>query len=174
MRVTPALLLVAACGGSSTPKTPQDLARERSEAQRKQLESERPKNPIELRQRIAFRPPERCGQGPYRIETPALGAKYAEELRVYACGLHDIAGNYRYSVHPANKPARTVTESAFGFGDRDNTACKVDRASSTQVAGVTVDATGQDTTAQDTEATRTTGTAGAKPGKTSKTSKASK
>jgi hypothetical protein len=135
VRVTTVLLVLAACGGSSGPKSPQDAAREAAAAQRKQLESERPERPMELRQRIAFRPPERCGQGPYRIETPALAARYAEELRVYACGLHDIAGNYRYAVHREGKPPRTTSEAAFGWGDRDNAACKANRGSSTQLGG---------------------------------------
>jgi hypothetical protein len=127
VRLPSLIVIVAACGGSARTKTPQDLEREAADARRKQLEAERPAKPTELKGSKAFRPTERCGQGPYRIEMPALSNHFAEEFRVYACGIHDIAGNYRYSVHEAGKAPRTVTESAFGWGDRDNGACKVNR-----------------------------------------------
>ncbi len=126
MRIPPVVLIVVACGGSSGK--PQDPAKAAADARRKQLESEKPRKPFEVRERHAFRPPERCGQGPYRIELPSLRAKFGEELRVYACGAHDVAGNYRYSVQEDGKQPRVVTEAAFGWGDRDNAGCKADRA----------------------------------------------
>lgn len=132
VRIAPALLFLVACGSSS--RKTEDPARAAARAERQRLEKERPPKPFELRQTAAYRPAERCGQGPYRLEMPSLRAKFGEELRVYACGLHDIAGNYRYTVIEDDEPARIGDESAFGHGDRDNAACKVNRTATASTA----------------------------------------
>lgn len=83
----------------------------------------KPASPYEVRDRGVFKPTERCGQGPYRLETDSLRAKFGERLVVYACGNHSISGNYRMTTK-REKRKDDVDESAFGF-DRDNAACKV-------------------------------------------------
>ncbi|NVB77503.1 MAG: BcpO-related WXXGXW repeat protein [Kofleriaceae bacterium] len=122
-----ALLLVAACGGSSSkakPKDPRDAELEAAAAKREALLAEQPKSPYETREKTAYRPDERCGQGPYRIETDSLRAHYGEEIEVYACGDHSISGNYRLDVQ---RKTSDTSERAFGWS-RDNEACKGNRA----------------------------------------------
>jgi len=109
------------CGGSKHARNPHD-------AQRDQLEASRPKAPLEVRERTAFEPAgERCGQGPFRLETDALRAPYAEQVLVYACGAHEISGNYRLAVEGRGNRSSSTDTSAFGFDRRDNAACKSTR-----------------------------------------------
>jgi WXXGXW repeat (2 copies) len=130
VRILPAaLILLVGCGGSSRK------ARNAADARRKELEDSRPTAPYETRERVAYSPGERCGQGPYRIEMGSLRAKYGEQIIIYACGQHEIAGNYRITVEYADKRLSTDTsESAFGWGRTDNAACKANRATDVVVA----------------------------------------
>ena len=118
----PAALLAAACSGSSRPdaEAPEAAApREMSAAEK--LWAEKPAEPYERQVRRGFRAAERCGQGPYRVETDALSSRYGEKLTVYACGPRQIAGDYRFAVH---RPGHEVDEAARSFGDRrENEAC---------------------------------------------------
>src|SRR4051812_1800050 len=100
VRTWPAILLLLGCssGPSKHPKDPQHAEREAAQARRKELDASKPKRPYETRERIAYRPGDRCGQGPYRLETDSLRARYAEQIVVYACGPHEISGNYRLTV----------------------------------------------------------------------------
>ncbi len=126
MRYVPlAVLVCCACGSSSKPAAdPRDAEREAAAARRKELDDARPIPPYETREKIAFRPNERCGQGPYRLETDSLRAHYGEEIIVYACGDHAIRGNYRFDVQ---RSSPYTTERAFGWVS-DNEACKGNRA----------------------------------------------
>lgn len=85
----------------------------------------KPASPYELRETRVFQPTERCGQGPYRIETESIRAKYGERLYVYACGKHAISGNYRLVTARKGEATRT-SESKFGFWSQgvENAACK--------------------------------------------------
>lgn len=127
------LVLLAACGGSGSKhtETPRDPAREKSDAERAKLEAERPKKPYETRERVAFRPSDRCGQGPYRMDTYSMRAKYGEQIVVYACGPHRIGGNYRLTTERKDRKPE-VDESAFGYDHPDNEACKASRASTVE------------------------------------------
>lgn len=124
MRVALILFLVVGCGSSAKKQAadPQQAERDAADARRKELEAMKPPSPYELRERKAYRPTERCGQGPYRLETDSLRAKYGERLVVVACGKHAISGNYRLTTTRKARPADT-REAAFGF-HRDNEACK--------------------------------------------------
>lgn len=134
MRITPALLLIVlGCSGGKHPKDPHKAERDAARKQREALEAERPKRPYETRERIAFRPGDRCGQGPYRIETESLRAKYGEQVVVYACGLHHISGNYRFTVERKGRDSKPEDQ-AFGFAGRENEACKANRAQAAQTA----------------------------------------
>ena len=128
MQIRLALLLLLGCshGASKAPKDPHQAEREAAEAQRKELEAARPKRPFETRERLAYRASDRCGQGPYRIETDSLRARYGEQIVVYACGPHEISGSYRLSVARKGRAAES-SDHAFGFG-RGNEACKASRA----------------------------------------------
>jgi len=116
------------CGGSSSKKDttvvdPAAVARDAAILERKQkLEAMKPASPYEVRENEVYRPSGRCGQGPYRLETESLRAKYSERMVVYACGKHAISGNYSLTTtRPKQPDARD--EAAFGFS-RDNAACK--------------------------------------------------
>lgn len=126
--IAPVLVLVLlGCSGSpKKPKDPQDAQREAAAAERKKLDAERPQRPFETRERLAYRPVDRCGQGPYRIELESLRASYGEQVVVYACGPREISGSYRFTVQRKAQVA-DASDSAFGFG-RDNEACKAGRA----------------------------------------------
>lgn len=96
----------AACGGSSAkpqaepkPKpTAEELERQRIFDERQALEREKPESPLELRKRQAFRVPERCGQGPYRMKVSALESRFSERYVVYLCGPRHVAGAYRSEI----------------------------------------------------------------------------
>ncbi len=123
MRSGVVLLLVVGCGSSANkPADPKDAEREARAARDKEIEALKPPSPYEQRDRTVYRPSDRCGQGPYRIESEALRAKYGERTVVYACGKHEISGNYALTT-TRDKQAPYSSESAFGFG-RNNTACK--------------------------------------------------
>lgn len=136
MRISSTLVVLAVgCGGGS-PKpaqNPHDSERDAAAARWSQLDAEKPKSPLETRDRVGFRPAERCGQGPYRLETDSLRAHYGEQVIVYACGAHEISGNYRLTVETKGQASR-ASDSAFGFG-RDNEACKGNRAAIVQSGG---------------------------------------
>lgn len=53
-----------------------------------------------------------CGQGPYRIEVPALGEKYAEQIEVSICAPRSLEGDYRFT-HGTEHELRH-------FGSRNN------------------------------------------------------
>lgn len=118
-------LLAAACGGSSGNRgstTPRDAEAEAADRRRAEIARMKPAEPFERREQLVFAPADRCGQGPYRIETAALEAKYGERILVYACGKHRISGNYRLTT--TRKSGRVDTDdSKFGFSEPDNAAC---------------------------------------------------
>jgi hypothetical protein len=123
------LILLAACGGGSKHAAAphRDPAAEAADAERTKLEAERPAKPYETRSRSAFRPSERCGQGPYRMDTYSLQAKYGEEIVVYACGPHRLAGNYRLTTERKGRKPE-VDDSSFGWDHPENEACKSTKA----------------------------------------------
>jgi hypothetical protein len=126
MRFAIVLCLVVGCGSSTKqakkPVDPQDAEREAAAARAKEIEAMKPPSPYEVRERKVYRPTDRCGQGPYRLEADSLRAKYGERMVIYACGKHAISGNYRITT-TRQKQAPTTSESWFGF-HRDNEACK--------------------------------------------------
>jgi hypothetical protein len=124
MRIWLVLCLVAGCGASAKKKAAdaRDAEREAAAARAQEIEAMKPADPYEVRDRKAYRPTERCGQGPYRLEIDSLRAKYGERLFVYACGKHAISGNYRLTTARKSQPDNS-SESSFGFS-RENAACK--------------------------------------------------
>lgn len=128
MRHAVLLCLVVACGSSNKgtqPRTVKDAEREAADAREKEIEAMKPASPYERREQRVFRTTERCGQGPYRIETESLRAKYGERLYVYACGKHAISGNYRLTTTRKGQSPNS-SESKFGFWSEgvENSACK--------------------------------------------------
>jgi hypothetical protein len=142
MRISPALVLLLGCshGAPKQAKDPHRAERDAAEAQRKELEAAKPKRPFETRERIAYRAGDRCGQGPYRIETDSLRARYGEQIVVYACGPHEISGSYRLTVERKGRTAE-ASDHAFGFG-RGNEACKASRAAVAPAASGTASGAG--------------------------------
>ena len=118
------LFLVVGCGSSPKKQAvdPQKAEWDAAAARGDEIQAMKPPSPYELREQKAYRPTERCGQGPYRLETDSLRAKYGERLVVFACGKHAISGSYRITTTRKTRPADT-SEAAFGFR-RDNEACK--------------------------------------------------
>jgi hypothetical protein len=118
------LLCLVVGGGSSAKKAndPQQAERDAAAKRREKIEALKPASPYEVRDRKVYRPTERCGQGPYRLESDSLSVKYAERLEIYACGKHSISGNYRLTTTRKSRPADS-SEAAFGFR-RENEACK--------------------------------------------------
>jgi len=169
VRIWPAIfLLVVGCGGSSKrANDPQEAQREAARARRKELEDARPKAPYETRERAAYQPGDRCGQGPYRIETDSLRAKYGEQIIVYACGQHEIAGNYRLTAEYKDKRLSSdASDRAFGWGRSDNAACKANRAVDVAAAsGAGSGAGGGSPKAGSPKAGATNGTQAAPPAK---------
>jgi len=136
MKLGVVLCLVVGCGSSGKKEAadPQQAERDAAAARAKQIEAMKPASPYEVRERKVYRPTERCGQGPYRLESDALRAKYGERMVVVACGKHAISGNYRITT--TRKPqAVTSNEASFGFY-RENEACKAHELAATSgVAG---------------------------------------
>lgn len=115
-----------ACGGAARRPEPQAAEAEDAESraareQREELERSRPASPLETQRRTGYRSRERCGQGPYRMEVPALAARYSEQLVVYACGRREVSGALRLTVIDRDGRQRT-DERAYGWS-RDNKAC---------------------------------------------------
>lgn len=124
MRSCVALLLVVGCGSSATkPADPKDAERAARDARDKEIEAMKPADPYELRDRIVYRPSDRCGQGPYRIQGEALRAKYGERASIYACGKHAISGSYAITTLRDKQAPYSSNESSFG-SSFDNEACK--------------------------------------------------
>lgn len=112
-------------GRSTSPDDAIDEAQraedERFENWRNQLDATRPEPPYEVQALTAFAAPDRCGQGPYRIEMDALSSEFFENFKVYACGPRRVAGNVRLTtVRPRGEPSET--EWQFG-SSADNDAC---------------------------------------------------
>ena len=131
MRRIGLLLLLGAlgCGGASTSaedaRTPEERARDaeldRADRRRQAIADAEPESPYDVRSVRAFRPDQPCGQGPYRIRSEALGARYGEQLDVYACVSRDIAGRYRLT----SEDERWVGDDGRAFGFRqDNERCR--------------------------------------------------
>lgn len=128
-------LLLAACGGGGSKHADaprRDPAAVAADAERAKLDAERPAKPFETRERVAFRPTERCGQGPYRMDTYSMRAHYGEEFVVYACGKHAIAGNRRLTTERKDRKP-DVDANAFGWDHADNDACKASRVTASSV-----------------------------------------
>ena len=64
-----------------------------------------------------------------------MRAHYGEQFVVYACGKHSVAGNYRLTTERKDRKPE-VDDSAYGFNDADNAACKASRVT-TSTAGTT-------------------------------------
>jgi hypothetical protein len=137
MRFGVVLCLVVGCG-SSAKREAADPQRAAAAARAKEIEAMKPASPYEVRERKVYRPTDRCGQGPYRLETDSLRAKFGEQLVVFACGKHTISGNYRLTT-TRKAQAAASSEAAFGFS-RDNQACKGREVAAT--SGVTAGAGG--------------------------------
>jgi hypothetical protein len=111
MRKCAVLAVVLGCGGSS--KQAQDPAAAAREAERKRIEAMRPPSPYETRAVVGYRSPATCGQGPYRIEAAALGARFGERIEVNICAPRSLQGDYRFTVGTdPNEPRH--------FGSRNN------------------------------------------------------
>lgn len=130
---------VGACGGGSGGRA---AAVEPSETER--LWKQQPASPMVLRSERGYRATERCGQGPYRIELPALSARYAESVEVAACGPHLVRGNLRLTRHQSDYTS--TSENSFGGSDgaHHNEACVAAPAAATATTGDSAGGAGGD------------------------------
>lgn len=124
-----AFVVGASCGGSQKwdevkpePPTEEQLAQQKAEKERAQLEQERPTSPLVERRRQGFRTKEKCGQGPYRLELDSLSAQYGESLEVYVCAPHTVAGAYRLTVKRRHSQ-ETSYERTYGYRAAANSEC---------------------------------------------------
>jgi hypothetical protein len=106
------VLLMCACGGSpAKPAEPtRDPAEVAADAERKQLEADRPESPYVTRADHGFQSPVVCGQGPYRVAVQAVGAKYGERIQVTICSKESLRGDYRFT-----RGTEVSEPRAFGF-----------------------------------------------------------
>src|SRR5262245_22172085 len=106
------LTLTAAigCGGSKQVNDPAAQARE---AERKRIEAMRPASPYEIRSVRGYQAPDTCGQGPYRIDVAAVGARFGEQLEINICAPRSLQGDYRLT-------RGTGTSEPRHFGSRNN------------------------------------------------------
>jgi len=117
------LALAGACGGGAkrAKSSESGAAYQRADAERRALEADKPKNPYIVKRTLAFRPEASCSQGPFALQTEAIGSTYGEQLQVFACGRHEIAGRYRIKSNRSTLVAGQ--ESGFGF-QQDNQRCR--------------------------------------------------
>ncbi|MEO8845600.1 MAG: YXWGXW repeat-containing protein [Kofleriaceae bacterium] len=106
------MVVLCGCGGSpSKPAEPKrDPADIAAEAERKQIDADRPASPYETRAVHGFRSPVVCGQGPYRVAVQAVGANYGEKIQVAICSKESLHGDYRFTHGTEVSEPR-----AFGF-----------------------------------------------------------
>lgn len=102
-----AIVVAVGCGGSS--KRSSELDR---------VEALRPPPPYDVRSVRGYTAPTTCGQGPYRVEAAALGAKFGEHIAVNICAPRSLQGDYQLTLGPDKlKPQH--------FGSRNNSdRCK--------------------------------------------------
>ncbi|MGE0868416.1 MAG: YXWGXW repeat-containing protein [Kofleriaceae bacterium] len=88
--------LAVGCGGTS--RAVNDPAAQARDAERKRIEALRPERPFETRAITGYRALAACGQGPYRIDASALGARFGEQLEINICAPRSLQGDYRLTV----------------------------------------------------------------------------
>ena len=88
-----AAIVAVGCGGptkhTSSPRA--------EDPERARIEAMRPASPYETRSVHGYTAATTCGQGPYRIEAAALGARYGEQLEVNICAPRSLEGDYRFT-----------------------------------------------------------------------------
>jgi hypothetical protein len=106
------VLVMCACGGSpAKPAEPtSDPAAVAAEAERNQIDADKPESPYVTRAIHGFQSPVVCGQGPYRVAVQAVGAKYGERIQVSICTKESLRGDYRFTHGTDVSEPR-----AFGF-----------------------------------------------------------
>ena len=103
------LAIVVACGCGANPHV----------VERARLEHEEPVPPYDVRSIHGFTAPSDCGQGPYRVEATALGARFGESIEVMLCAPapRHLQGDYQVT-------SGGDTERPKHFGTRnDNARC---------------------------------------------------
>jgi len=87
-----AAVVAVGCGGSSkhteSPKPDPERAR---------IEAMEPASPYVTRSVHGYTANTTCGQGPYRISAPALGARYGEQIEINLCAPRSLEGDYRFT-----------------------------------------------------------------------------
>lgn len=78
-----AIVVVVGCAGS------------KHDAERARLEAAEPVPPYDVRSIHGFTAPNDCGQGPYRVETKALGSRFGEQIEVMLCAPRHLQGDYQ-------------------------------------------------------------------------------
>src|SRR5688500_16248459 len=119
-----AVVLVIGCGGSSKRSTsPAD------DPERRRIDAMKPAKPYEVRSIKNFQAVgTTCGQGPYRIEVPAVGAKFGEQIEVNICAPRSLQGDYRLiRGKTANEPRH--------FGSRNNSEHRLPTAAESAARG---------------------------------------
>jgi hypothetical protein len=100
------------CGGSSKH------AGTSVDPERARIEAMKPASPYETRSVRGYTAPTTCGQGPYRIEAAALGARFGEEIEINICAPRSLQGDYQFT-------RGKVKDEPAHFGSRNNSEhCK--------------------------------------------------
>lgn len=124
--------LATACGGDDESRSAATTsgAEEPSEVQR--IAAEEPPQPTHIAARYAFRAPDGCGQGPWRVTFPAQGSHFVEGFSAYVCARHDVRGDARI-VAEGRGP---YTPHVYGYDRAENARCLASEAERAQ-AGAT-------------------------------------
>jgi len=101
-----AIAIACGCGGS-----PHD-------AERARLKAEEPVPPYDVRGIRGYTAPSDCGQGPYRVEATALGARFGESIEVMLCAPRHLQGDYQVTSGGTSDPPKH-----FGTSN-DSDRCK--------------------------------------------------
>jgi hypothetical protein len=143
MKPNLAFLFLLACGASApTPEAPkphEDTAAEKRSKELDALLKDEPKIPFNLQGTRTMKSARECGQGPYRVDGTMLGTQFGEQIEVYACTKHELAGRSRLVLKDASGSQSQSFGSSSGGSDR----C---RASATEIARVGDAGAGSSTT----------------------------
>ncbi|NVB77466.1 MAG: BcpO-related WXXGXW repeat protein [Kofleriaceae bacterium] len=102
-----AIVVAVGCGGSSKRSSALD-----------RVEAMRPPPPYDVRSVRGYTAATTCGQGPYRIEAAALGARFGEQIAVNICAPRSLQGDYQLTLG-------TDKHAPEHFGSRNNSdRCK--------------------------------------------------
>jgi hypothetical protein len=140
------ILLLAACGGSSTPapatpnKPHEETAEQKRSREYRALLAEEPKFPYVVERTKTFQVAHDCAQGPYRIDGTTLQVPNGKSV-VYICAAHLLSGRERFVMNDERNPSSEGQH--FGYSKPGNERCSATATEITQAgdAGATSSST---------------------------------